>query len=153
MMILGVCQPMLKDYFKQKTISFTASILLASSIFGCTPSTGIGVSQTTFDKTAYKDEGMLYIYRKKSFGGAIAKMWVEVNNRDVGTLGMEQTMSVQLQNGANLIGVSSDLNQRSYNYLMNVKSREPRYLVASYGKSLLVELDFDEWVKTIVGKK
>ena len=140
---------MFKDCLKQSTIKIIATVLLGASIFACTPSTGINVSKNVFDETEYQDDGMLYIYRKNSFGGMLAKMWVQMNNKDVGTLGMGQIISVNLPKGTNLVGVNSDINQRSYNYLMEVESREPRYLVASYEKSLLIEMGFNEWVAIV----
>ena len=147
--ILIESQPMFRNCFKQNAIKIIATIFLAASIFGCTPSTGIDVSKKAFDETAYQEEGTLYIYRKNSFGGMLAKMWIQMNNKDVGTLGMGQIISVGLQKGTNLIGANSDINQRSYSYLMEVKSKEPKYLVASYEKSLLIEMGFDDWIATI----
>ena len=140
---------MFKNYFHLNAIKIITTIFLAASILGCTPSTGVDVNKKAFDETAYQEDGMLYIYRKNSFGGMLAKMWIQINNKDVGTLGMGQIISVELQNGTNLIGANSDINQRSYNYLMEVTSKEPKYLVASYEKSLLIEMDFDGWIATV----
>ena len=131
-------------------LKIASVLILLSFNAACTPTTGTEVNLAKFESSEYSDLKTLYIYRKHAFGGSLAQLFIQLNNQDLGTIGMGQIIEAKLPKGTNLLSAIGDINQRSYTYLLKVDSNKPRYFVASYEKSLLVEMPYADWTKLII---
>jgi hypothetical protein len=94
----------------------------------------------------YTERSTVYVYRKTELVGSIALMFIELNNAEVGVLGMGELVSAKLSNGLNFLSVYSDTNQRGYDLRLELTSDQPKYVLASYqDQRLLREVSFAEW--------
>lgn len=140
---------LIKNSYQNILQNIIFAVTFTFLISACTPTTGTSVILDKFEPSSYQKADTLYIYRKEAFGGSLAQLFIEVNNEDVGTIGMGQIVSAKLRQGTNLLAAIGDINQRSYNYLLEHNSSKPQYFIASYEKSLLVKVTQAEWANLI----
>lgn len=131
-------------HFHRLAVFLSFFIFLVSS--GCTQSTGTKTINSSLVQAQYTEPSTVYVYRKTEFAGSIALMFIELNNAEVGVLGMGELVSATLSDGLNFLSVYSDMNQRGYDLRLELTSDQPKYVVASYqDQRLLKEVSFADW--------
>lgn len=130
--------------FHRLAVFLSFFVFLVSS--ACTQSTGTKAINSRLAQAKYTERSTVYVYRKTEFAGSIALMFIELNNVEVGVLGMGELVSATLSDGLNFLSVYSDMNQRSYDLRLELTSDQPRYVIASYqDQRLLKEVSFADW--------